>query len=129
MDRAMSLAANPAQDAAGTPEAFTGLTRDATLEGTPPELLTRVFEAGPGDIFAVEGDDETAYVVRLDAVNAADPTTGEAADLRAQIVAETQREIASDLFESYGQAVQAEAGFTVDSSAVELVQAQLGGGS
>ncbi len=129
LERAGSLAENPTQDAAGEPATFAGLTRDATLEGTPPVLLTRVFEAEPGDVFAVEGDDRTAYVVRLDAVTAADPAAGDAAALRAQIVAETQREIASDLFESYGEAVQADAGISVNSQAVESVQAQLGGGS
>lgn len=128
-ERAQALAADPAQDSAGEPRAFSGLTRDATLEGTPPELLNSVFEAEPGDIFAVEGDDENAFVVRLDVVNAANPATGDAAALRAQIVTETQREIASDFLESYGQAIEAEAGLTINSQAVESVQAQLGGGS
>ena len=128
LERAEEFAANPTQDAVGTPEILTGLTRDATLEGTPPALLTRVFEAEAGDVIAVEGDDQRAFVLRVDAVNDADLGTGEAADLRAQIVAETQGEIMADLFESYGQAVQARAGFSVDAQAVEAVQAQLGGG-
>ena len=116
------------QDILGQPETLTGIVRDATLEGAPDGLIDRIFEAAPGDIFAFEGDDQRAFVVRVDAVTEADLTTGDGAQLRQAIETQTGTELTGDLFESYGRSVQGMAGFTVNSQAVEAVQSQLGGG-
>ncbi|MCK0167000.1 SurA N-terminal domain-containing protein [Jannaschia sp. S6380] len=126
-EQASELARNPTRDIAGPPEVLTGLVRDAPLEGTPPALLDRVFAAEPGEVFAFEGDDQRAYVVRVDAVNAADLSTGEAANLREAIVSQTRTEIAGDLFEGYRRAIQTEAGFEIDAQALAAIQTQLGG--
>ena len=127
-ERAEALAVNPVQDIAGAPEILAGVVRDATLDGVPAAVVDRIFEAAPGDVFAVPGDAERAWVVRLDAVNPADLAQGAGADLRRAIVAQAQAEIAGDLFEGYGQAVQDAAGFTVDDRAVAAVQAEVAGG-
>ncbi|WP_281825367.1 peptidyl-prolyl cis-trans isomerase [Jannaschia rubra] len=126
-ERAEELARDPSADIAVTPEVLTGIARDAVLENTPPALIDRIFEAEPGEVLAVEGDDTRAYVVRLDAINAADLTAGDGARLRDAVVERTRGELVGDLFESYGQAIQGDLGFTVDSQAVQGVQAQLGG--
>jgi peptidyl-prolyl cis-trans isomerase D len=127
-ERAGELSENPVQDILGQPETLTGIVRDATLEGAPDGLIDRIFEAAPGDIFAFEGDDQRAFVVRVDAVTEADLTTGDGAQLRQAIETQTGTELTGDLFESYGRSVQGMAGFTVNSQAVEAVQSQLGGG-
>ncbi|MEM8851093.1 MAG: SurA N-terminal domain-containing protein, partial [Pseudomonadota bacterium] len=111
-----------------TAEIAEGVARDGTLDGVPAEFVPRLFEAEPGAVIAVEGDATRAWVARLDAVVAADLTAGEAADLRAAIVQQARQDIASDLFEAYGQAIQAEAGFSVNQQAVQAVQSQLLGG-
>lgn len=126
-ETAEALVRNPARDVAATPEILRGLVRDAPLEGTPPALRERIFAAEPGEVFAFEGDDQRAFVVRVDAVNEADLAKGEAARLREAIVAQTRTEIAGDLFEGYGRAIQAEAGFSIDAQAVAAIQTQLGG--
>ncbi|WGH78277.1 peptidylprolyl isomerase [Jannaschia ovalis] len=122
-ERAEELAA--AAELPGTPETLAGLGRDARLEGTPPALLDALFEAEPEAVFAVEGGADAAYVVRLDAVNEADLSDPETAELREALIASQRQEIATDLFSLYGRAVQARAGFTVDQQAVQAVQAQL----
>ena len=127
-ERAGELSENPVQDILGQPETLTGIVRDATLEGAPDGLIDRIFEAAPGDIFAFEGDDQRAFVLRVDAVTEADLTTGDGAQLRQAIEKQTGTELTGDLFESYGRSVQGMAGFTVNSQAVEAVQSQLGGG-
>ncbi|MGB3687859.1 MAG: SurA N-terminal domain-containing protein [Jannaschia helgolandensis] len=127
-ERAGELSENPVQDIMGQPETLTGIVRDATLEGAPDGLIDRIFEAAPGDIFAFEGDDQRAFVVRVDAVTEADLSTGDGAQLRQAIETQTGTELTGDLFESYGRSVQGMAGFTVNSQAVEAVQSQLGGG-
>ncbi|MFO6463763.1 SurA N-terminal domain-containing protein [Jannaschia sp. KMU-145] len=124
-ERAEAIAAEAPETLPGAPETLTDLARDAPLEGVPPTLLDRLFAAEAGDVFAVEGDDRQAYVVRLDAVNAADLSTGEPAALREVVDRQQRQEVASDLFEMYGRAVQAEAGFSVDAQAVQAVQSSL----
>lgn len=109
----------------GTPETIEGLARDARLEGTPPALVDRLFEAEDGDIFAVEGTADAAYVVRLDAINEADFDDPETAAMREAVLSGQRQDIAGDLFSLYGRAVQARAGFTVNQQAVQAVQSQL----
>ncbi|MEM7641701.1 MAG: SurA N-terminal domain-containing protein [Pseudomonadota bacterium] len=116
-------------EAAGlTAEVAEGLARDGILDDVSADVVTRMFEAEPGDVIALAGDAQRAWVARLDRVTQADLGEGEAAELRAAIVQQTRQEIASDLFEAYGQAIQAEAGFSVNQQAVQAVQSQLLGG-
>ncbi|WP_299815002.1 SurA N-terminal domain-containing protein [uncultured Jannaschia sp.] len=126
-ERAETLAGDPTPDVATVPESLTGIARDATVEGLPPALIDRIFTAEPGDIFAFEGDDERAFVVRLDAVNDADLAEGEAAELRQAVRQQTESEIQSDLFGAYARAIELEAGFSIDAQAIAAVQSQLGG--
>jgi len=104
------------------------VARDATIEGVPGSVIAQAFEVEPGETVAIEGDDQTAYVLTVDAVNAADLSEGQPAEIRAAIEQQARGDIASDLFESYGRAVQNNAGFSVDAQAVEAVNAQLTGG-
>ena len=126
-ERAEALAADPTPDVATEPESLSGIARDATVEGVPPAVIQRIFEAEPGEIFAAGGDDGRAFVVRLDAVNAADLAEGEAAELRQAVRQQTESEIQSDLFGAYARAIELEAGFSVDAQALAAVQSQLGG--
>ncbi|MEM9798546.1 MAG: SurA N-terminal domain-containing protein [Pseudomonadota bacterium] len=129
-DRAEELAGQitlgAAFDAAGLrPETAEALARDGRLEGTPPALIERLFAAEPGDVFAVPGDAQSAWVVRLDGVNAADLDDPEVAEARDAIEAQAALSVAQDLFQSYGAAIQAEAGFSLDQQAIQAVQSQM----
>ncbi|CUH40833.1 Peptidyl-prolyl cis-trans isomerase D [Jannaschia seosinensis] len=126
-ERAEFLAEHPTRDISGTPEMLEDVARDAVLEGTPAALLEQVFAAEAGDILAVEGDENVAYVVRIDAVNAADLSGGRGAELRRAIANQAEEAVAGDLFEAYGRAVQSDMGITVEQQAVQAVQSQMGG--
>jgi peptidyl-prolyl cis-trans isomerase D len=66
----------------------------------------------------------TAHIVRLDAVN---PAARDAADtgLLLQILEQTvAQSMAQDIFESYGRALQADAGIRLDQSVINAVHAQ-----
>ena len=114
-----------------TPETVADLARDGQVPDAPRALTDRAFAMQPGEASAVPGDATRAYVVRLDEVQAADLDDGEAAELVAAIRAEARREVAADLFDAYGRAVQAETGFEIDQATVQAVQSQMlgqGGG-
>ncbi|SFI40696.1 peptidylprolyl isomerase [Jannaschia pohangensis] len=128
IDRAEAQAADPTRDTAAEGVDLSDVARDARLDGIPSTVIARAFEIAAGETVAIEGDDQNAYVLTVTAVNAADLTTGDAAEIRQAIEQQTRSEIATDLFEGYGRAVQARAGFTVDAQAVEAVNAQLTGG-
>ncbi|CTQ51009.1 Peptidyl-prolyl cis-trans isomerase D [Jannaschia donghaensis] len=126
-ERAAALAASDTDVPAAPSEEIIGLARDATLEGTPRTLVSEIFAAEDGVRIAIEGDDQRAYIVSIDAVNVPDLTAGEAEDIRAAVEQQAGQTIASDVFEGYGQAIQDSAGFTVDQQSVQAIQAQLGG--
>jgi peptidyl-prolyl cis-trans isomerase D len=98
--------------------------RQDAIPGTPPTLAAQAFQlAEPGDVVAVPGA-EAAYVVRLDAIN---PASREAPDTAVllQIVDRTvAQSMAQDIFESYGRALQGEAGISLDQSAINAVHSQ-----
>ncbi len=125
--RAEALAADPTPDLAEPPRIVPGVVRDAPIEGLPAAVVDAIFAAEAGDVIAVPGDAERAFVVRVDAVAPADLAQGQAAELRRAIVSQAQVDLAGDLFEHYGRAVQARAGFTVNDAAVAAVQADLAG--
>lgn len=127
-ERAAAILADETLAPAAPAEQILGLARDATLEGTPPALVSEVFEAEEGDVLALPGDDQRAYIVSIDAVTVPDLAAGDAADIRTAVEQQAGNGIAADLFQGYGQAIQATAGFTVDQQSVQAIQAQLGGG-
>ncbi len=126
--RAEEIAADDADSGAGTPETLTGITRDAVLENTPPAVVDRLFEAEAGDVFAIEGDDVSAFVVRLDSINDADLEDENVQRLRQAIETQARQDLSGDIFDAYARSVQGRIGFNVDQRAVEAVQAQLLGG-
>ncbi|UWQ16229.1 SurA N-terminal domain-containing protein [Jannaschia sp. M317] len=111
-----------------TAETVTGIARDGRVEGISADLLSRLFEAEAGRVLAAPGNANRAYVLRLDAVNAADPEAPDTAELLTAIETQLRGDLTSDLFDAYGQAVRADIGFEVDQQAVQAVQSQLLGG-
>ena len=110
-------------------DVVTGIERDGAAEGLTTEVVAAVFEAAPGDVLALPGDEARAFVVRVDAIERPEPDDERVAPLVEAIEAQARQEVAGDLFSAYAAAVRDAAGFTIDQTAVEAVQAQvLGGG-
>ena len=106
-------------------QAIEGIEREGVVEGVPPRLIEAVFRADQGAVLAEEGDETRAFIVRIDAVGRPDPSDPRVAELVDAISAQAARELAADVFAAYGLAVREAAGFTVDQTAVQAVQAQL----
>ncbi|GIT92376.1 peptidyl-prolyl cis-trans isomerase [Jannaschia pagri] len=117
------------EDVGLTPDSLTGITRDGTVEGLPRRLISELFELDNGQVLSQRGDAQTAFVVRLDAVNAVDPEAEDTQELRTALETQTRADVAADVFDAYGRAVQAQIGFSIDQGAVQAVQSQLLGGA
>ena len=129
-DRAEALAGRvrdgEAFDALGLQaDAIRGIERDGVAEGVPPDLIERIFEGEAGAVIAAPGDDNHAFLIRLDAVAPPDPEAQQTRDLVSAIQAQSAQEVAGDLFAAYSAAVREAEGFAIDQAAVQAVQAQL----
>lgn len=102
----------------------TRLRRQDFLDALPPTLGPQLFQLGTqGDVVAIPAA-TAAYIVRLDRVNSAardDPQTAILTQIIQQAVTQS---MAQDIFESYGQALEGEAGITLDQAVINAVHAQ-----
>ncbi len=102
----------------------TQVRRQDFIPDMPPTLVVQAFQlSGPGDVVAITGP-RSAHIVRLDAVNPAArdaDDTGVLLQILDQTVAQS---MAQDIFESYGRALQTEAGIRLDQSVINAVHAQ-----
>ncbi len=99
------------------------IRRQDLLPDLPPTTVAQVFQMETvGDVVMIPGA-EAAHVIRLDAINSA---TRDAPDTSIMLLILEQtiaQSIATDVFEAYGQATQAEAGFTTNSAVINSVHA------
>ena len=100
------------------------VTRDAFLEGTPPDFMGAIFEMEPNEVrvLSAAGD---AWLIRLDAVNAPDPTTPEAEAVREDFAARMAVEMSTGLIQAYTQSLLDATGVEVNQAALNAVNAQL----
>lgn len=96
------------------------LTRDGFIEGTPPDFLTTLFDLEPNGI-AVLAADGDAWVLRLDAIIAADSASPEAQLLKDRFAAETSASFATAITNAFTQALVDEAGADINQAAVNAV--------
>jgi peptidyl-prolyl cis-trans isomerase D len=107
------------------PVAARGLARGEAPGEAPEAASEALFAAAQGDVLALPGDATRAWILRVDAVRPADAADAELAAQIDAFRAQARRDVAGDLFEAYGRAVQEEAGLQVDQAAIQAVQAQL----
>lgn len=100
------------------------ISRDAFLDGTPPDFIPTVFEMAPNDVRVLSADGD-AWLVRLDAVNAPDPTTAEAEAVRSRFAGEAAVELSTALIQAYTQSLLDETGVEINQAAINAVNAQL----
>lgn len=104
--------------------AETGMTREAFIEGAPPAMVTDVFALdAPGAVAVVAGNG-TVHVARLDAILPPDPDDPDADFLRNVLEQGVSQGLAEDIFTAYAQALQQQAGITINQPAINAVQAQ-----
>lgn len=101
------------------PVAQQELTRDAMITGTPQGFMTAVFEAAPGDIRVVEGDNSVA-ILRLDGVTEA-AESEQNQQLLTQLTDQLNQQLGQDVFALYSDDVVRRAGPQVDQQAVNAV--------
>lgn len=100
------------------------LRRDSFLDGTPPDFIASVFEMEPNEVRVLSADG-FAWLLRLDAVTAPDPTTSEAQAVREQFAAQTAVELSTALIQAYTQSLLDETGVELNQAAINAVNAQL----
>jgi peptidyl-prolyl cis-trans isomerase D len=118
------LATGAALEDLGRTDQERQIRRQDFIPDAAPTLVAQVFRLSqPGDTVLVPGA-ERAFIARLDAVNPAardQPDTGILLQIIEQTVAQS---ITQDLFEAYGQALQADAGIRLDQAVINAVHAQ-----
>lgn len=100
----------------------TGITRNAFIDGAPPELVSRAFALEPG-AWAVVDDAEGAVLLRLDAVTPADQDSAEARAVKAEFLTGTAQALALDIEAAFSAALEEAAGITLDRAMVNAVNA------
>ncbi|SOC12974.1 peptidyl-prolyl cis-trans isomerase D [Rhodobacter sp. JA431] len=100
------------------------LIRGAFVEGAPQGLAETAFATEPGK-GAVVSDAQTVFVVTPMAVHAADMNSPEMQQLSQTFSSRLGQMIGNDLVDFYAAAAQSEAGITLDSAAINAVQAQI----
>ncbi|MBW0157363.1 peptidylprolyl isomerase [Sedimentimonas flavescens] len=100
------------------------LQRSSFIENVPATLVDTAFDTAPGKAAIVEGGGKVV-VVKVEGVHAADSAAEEVAQIRELLEVRLAQSVANDLLDFYARAAQAEAGMTIDSTAINAVQAQM----
>jgi peptidyl-prolyl cis-trans isomerase D len=101
------------------------IRRQDFVPDAPPTLVAQVFQQSEvGDVVVIPGAD-TAWIVRLDRINAA-VRTNETTTLLLNIVqTQAAQSIAQDVFEAFGQALESDIGIRLDPAMINAVHATL----
>lgn len=94
-------------------------TRNGSIAAAPADFMSNVFEMEVGDIRIIDGA-ESAVLVRLDAINAADDGP-EAQELVARLREQQNDALARSLFDIYSEDTLLRAGQNIDPRAVNAV--------
>ncbi|SDW41490.1 peptidylprolyl isomerase [Litoreibacter albidus] len=99
--------------------------RTEFVENMPVALLVTVFDMEAANETAIVPADEGAILVKLIDISAADLEAEEAQNFLSQLSEQGSAAMAADVFELYGQAVQARHGLSLDQVAVNAVNASM----
>ncbi|MFT4014025.1 MAG: SurA N-terminal domain-containing protein [Paracoccus sp. (in: a-proteobacteria)] len=113
----------PAVPEMGQPEI--GLPRGGFISGAPAGLVAQAFEIkAPGTTEVVEAENRV-FLVTLDQIHTAQTTGEDAGQLRDGIRHRLSDSLRQDVFDYFSRALQAQAGITVNQTAVDAVNAQV----
>lgn len=99
------------------------VSRDSVIDGAPEGFMTSVFKMAEGELQVVEGAGFTG-LVHLDSIRAASDEGDDAAALKGAIAAQGEQALAQDAFALVSGAIAADAGLTLNESAINAVHAQ-----
>ncbi len=100
-----------------------GRSRSDAIEGTPPDMLERVFAMAP-DAWAIVPDRDGVILVHLTAITPPDQQSAEAQAIKAAIAGQVAAEIGADLQDAFAAALQEQAGITLDQAVINAVHSQ-----
>jgi peptidyl-prolyl cis-trans isomerase D len=99
------------------------IRRQDRIPGAPATMVVQMFQQdGLGDTLVIPGPD-AAYIARLDAINPAARDAPDVSLLLQFVDATVAQSLAQDVFEAYGQALQAEAGIELNQGVINAVNA------
>jgi len=98
-------------------------TRTSFVPDAPESILETVFDMAPGDIRVVGGGNSAA-LVRLDTIAGPDPEDTEMATSRDRMEESVAQSVASDILAAYATAILAEAGVSLNQTAINAVHTQ-----
>ncbi|MDG2406269.1 MAG: peptidylprolyl isomerase, partial [Paracoccaceae bacterium] len=106
-----------------TPQIEIDKTRRDAVLGTPGSLITKVFEATPGTLTAIDHMD-SVILVRLDNIlpRAEDETTDPA--MRSAISTQAGNDLSQDIFSAFARDIQTRVGFELNQQALNAVHTQ-----
>lgn len=100
------------------------IRRQDFIPDAPPTLVAQVFQLdAPGDMVVIPGA-RAAYIARLDSINPGTRGSPEVVALQGLFGAQIANSISADVFEAFGQALEAEIGISLDSAVINAVNAQ-----
>lgn len=103
-----------------TPE----ITRDGTIEGTPPQLLAEAFKMTEGKLNLIETPDYVGLVL-LDQVIPADKDSDEGKALRTGLSAQFEQALGQDAYALFATGLANSGGIQFNQSALDAIHAQL----
>lgn len=102
----------------------TQIRRQDFVPDTPPTLVAQVFQLNaPGDLVVIPGA-RAAFIVRLDAITPGARDDAGVIAMQSVFDRQISNAIAGDLFQAYGQALEADIGISLDSNVINAVNAQ-----
>lgn len=131
--RVLELAANTAallengdtfQTQALTPATELDIRRDGLIENAPAELVSEVFKMKQGEIKVVS-DANVVAIVRLNEIVPFDESSEENAPLLQSVSQQYSRLIGVDVFEAFTNALQDEAGITLNQALINAIHTQI----
>ena len=102
----------------------TGLTRDAFIEGTPPDFVASVFALEKVGESAISEDAGAVLLAQLTEIRPADRESPEAQQVAAAVRDATVQSLSQDALTMFIRAVQNRAGISINQAAINAVHAQ-----
>jgi len=101
----------------------TRITRDAFIDEATPDFLDEVFKLDPDGSVVVEAP-SSVLIAQLSEVLPADKDNPDAKALREALNDSVRQGVASDLLDAFTKAMEAEAGISLNQTAINAVHAQ-----
>lgn len=107
-----------------TPEPREGIGRETFLDGAPENLVTLAFELEEGGIAIAPGPDGRVHLIEVTAITPEDPESPESVAGREALGESAAQGIAQDMLNGFINALEAEAGITLNQAAINAVHTE-----